>query len=116
MTEPSASEGESDSASSPRLSGPAAFFKAPFASPAGFFRTALVIAACFGLAHAAGLREHTRFLSGTEPAGAGGDAEAAMGVLYTLLYFAFVIAAPIFAVGALVFAGLNRALKAPDGR
>lgn len=77
------------------------FWRAPLLSPTGFLRIALWIALAFALAHLAGIRENTRMLSGTQPPGEGSDpiAAAVLGVIYTLAYFAFVIAAPIF-VGA----------------
>jgi hypothetical protein len=56
--------------------------------------TALAIAAAFGAAHLAGLREHTALLSGTSAA------SPALGVGYALLYFAFVVVAPILALAA----------------
>lgn len=91
-----------------------AFLREPSFSPLGFLRGALLLTALFLAAHAAGLREHTRFLSGTEPAGQGGELELVLGVLYAMLYFACVLGAPILAIAAGLLFGVERlARRAP---
>jgi hypothetical protein len=77
-----------------------------FFSPAGFLLTAALIAALYGLGHLAGLRESTTLLSGTSPPG--GAAGAALGLCYIALHFAFVVLAPILALGAAVLWALSR--------
>lgn len=88
----------------------AAFLKAPWLSPLGFLRAALWIAVLFGAAHALGLREHTRFLSGSAPPGEEGAASVALGLTYAFLYFAFVLAAPILIAASGVLLALERAI------
>ena len=71
-----------------------------------------LIGAAFAVAHLAGLRQHTAVLSGT-------SGSAALGVGYALLYFAFVVVAPMLALAAAIFwAGgrLGRALPVRDER
>jgi len=72
-------------------------------SPFGFLVAAALIAACYGAAHLAGLRDDTSVLSGTAPSGS-----AARGLLYVALHFAFVLAAPILALAALLLAAVER--------
>jgi hypothetical protein len=76
----------------------------PLVSPRSFVVLAIAIAVLFGVAHAVGLREHTSILSGTSLA----VESAAAGVIYTLLYFAFVLGAPILILAAAIFWGLSR--------
>ena len=76
----------------------------PLVSPRSFVVLAVVIAVLFGVAHAAGLREHTSILSGTDHAAG----SATLGLLYALLYFAFVLGAPILILAAAIFWALSR--------
>ncbi len=78
---------------------------AGFMSPRGFLAAAVVFAGLYGVAHLAGLRAYTSILSGTDPAAAG---PAALGLLYTLLYFGAVLGAPILILGAAILWGLSR--------
>ncbi|MFT3768593.1 MAG: hypothetical protein QM820_24365 [Minicystis sp.] len=73
---------------------------------------AAVIAALFAGAHVLGLRPYTAILSGTAPPGAGGGEAIILGLLYVLLYFAFVVGAPILAIAALSMWALARRAKA----
>lgn len=72
-----------------------------YLSPRGFFTRALWIAVAFLVVSLLGWRDETRFLSGT-PASAG------RGVIYAFVWFAFVLGAPVLAIGAAVFAALER--------
>ena len=70
-------------------------------SPAGLALRALLLAAGFAICEAAGLREHTTFLSGTAAAGGGGSVSVVWGVTYILAYLGFVLLVPIFLLAAL---------------
>lgn len=78
----------------------------PAFSPRGLLaRAALITLAC-GLAHLAGLRDYTTILSGTSPSGNPSDVlSTGLGTLYVVLYLAFTVAAPVFAIAAGLFAG-----------
>ncbi len=79
-------------------------------SPAGFLKAAAAIGVLYGAAHALGLREDTAFLSGTPPPH--GTAGVALGLAYVALHFAWVVGAPVLAMGAFVLWGLSRATRA----
>ncbi len=70
-------------------------------TPRGLARRAAMIGAAFLVAHLAGLRDHASFLSGTA-------SNASLGVIYVCLYFGAVLVAPPLAIGAGVFALLER--------
>lgn len=70
-------------------------------SPMGFVMAAGSITCAFALLHIAGLRESTTILSGTAPPGGG---SSGLGILYVVMYFAFVVIAPILAIAAVVMA------------
>jgi hypothetical protein len=86
--------------------------KAPAAKPSGgwfsprFFVTrALALAVLFLVAHLAGLREYTAFLSGTPAtAGVGMRLSAFYGLVYIALYLGFVVVAPILLMAAGILA------------
>jgi hypothetical protein len=67
----------------------------------GFLARALVLSALFALAHAFGLREQMRFLSGT-------PAVPLLGFLYGSLYFSFVLLVPALVIGAALLPLLGR--------
>ena len=76
---------------------------AEFCSPKDFVRRAAVIAFLFLVAHLAGLREYTSFLSGTVPSpDTSWKLTIFFGLIYLVLYFAFVLLAPILLLAALV--------------
>lgn len=77
-------------------------------SPAGLAITAAAIAALYAAMHALGLRPYTAILSGTSPPGASASASLALGLVYTALHFAFVIAAPILAIAAALMGLMTR--------
>lgn len=58
--------------------------------------------------HLAGWRASTMVLSGTRPAGVGGDQAAIQGILYILAHLGVTVIAPVFVLGAAVLAWLNR--------
>jgi hypothetical protein len=76
---------------------------APFFSPAGLTRRALLIALLFAICHLLGWREHTTFLSGT-PADAsiGVGASAVLGLIYMATYFGVVLLTPILLLASLL--------------
>jgi uncharacterized membrane protein YdcZ (DUF606 family) len=76
-------------------------------SPRGFLVTAVLLGGTFALAHALGLREQTRFLSGT-------PAWVFLGALYGVLYFASVLIVPPLVIAALTFAAIERILRAGE--
>ena len=83
-------------------------------SPRSLLVAAAALAIAFGLSHVAGLRHYAGFLSGSAPAGTGdGTLPAGFGVIYVLLYFAFVVIAPILALAAGILAVLTRRRR-PD--
>jgi hypothetical protein len=82
------------------------FWKTEFCSPKDLVFRALFVAALFGAAEVAGLREYTTFLSGTAAVPqASWNQVAFLGAIYLLLYFAFILAAPIFLLAAALLAG-----------
>ena len=79
------------------------FGRAKFLTPKDFLLRAVTIIVFFLIAHFAGLREYTSFLSGTVPSPDMGWQQAAFfGLVYLILYFAFVLLVPILLLAALV--------------
>jgi hypothetical protein len=91
------------------------FVRADFLGPKDFLLRATAIAVLFLVAHLAGLREYTSFLSGTVPSPDMGWQQAAFGgLVYLILYFAFVLLVPMLVIAALLqilFRFLMRWLK-----
>jgi len=83
--------------------------RAGFLSPTDLIVRAIVLSALFGLAHWAGLREHTTFLSGTlaDPS-MRWEWAAFLGCTYLVLCFALVLLVPI-----LLLAAVHRWLDQP---
>jgi hypothetical protein len=77
-------------------------------SPIGFATAALALALVYGALHLAGLRDDASFLSGTEPPDAFGTP---LGLAYVIAYFAFVVAAPILAIAAALWALANKLIE-----
>ncbi len=70
-------------------------------SPQRFVLRAAIIAVGFALCHLLGWREHTTFLTGTSSAaGTGLNTSAALGTIYMVAYFGFVLLAPILLLAA----------------
>ena len=79
------------------------FARAEFLSSKDFLLRAGAIAIVFLIAHLAGLREYTSFLSGTLPSSDMGWQQAAFGgLVYLILYFACVLLTPILVIAAIV--------------
>jgi hypothetical protein len=79
----------------------------PF-SPAGFLFVALVLAAAYLLCHAIGMRE---YVSSLPMVGVGRSARAGpvvLGLLYVVVYLAFVVGAPILVIASGIFAAVGR--------
>ncbi|MGH7954986.1 MAG: hypothetical protein ACREOZ_03410 [Gloeomargaritales cyanobacterium] len=86
------------------------FWQASFFSPQGFVQRALVIGLGFLTVHLAGLREYTSVLNGTiGSVSAGWETSAFLGVVYIIVYLAFVILAPVLVLAAIILAVLRRA-------
>lgn len=84
------------------------FGRAEFLTPKDFLLRAAVIGVFFLVAHLAGLREYTSFLSGTVPSPDMGWQRAAFfGLVYLILYFTFVLLVPILLIAAF----LQRAIR-----
>jgi hypothetical protein len=84
-------------------------FRAELLSPVGFLAVAGLIMLAYGAVEAAGWREHTTFISGTTAsADMRWQASAARGLAYMLVYFAFVLLAPILALAASFWAAGRR--------
>ena len=80
----------------------------PTFSPKGLLLWAGIVALGFLVCHAAGLREHTTVISGTSPTG---DVHSvlpiALGAVYAVVYFAFVLLVPILILAAAIFLALQ---------
>jgi hypothetical protein len=82
------------------------FGRSAFLGPKDLLLRAAAISVFFLMAHLAGLSEYTLFLSGTIPAPDVGWERAAFGgLVYLILYFAFVLLVPILLLAA-CFQGL----------
>lgn len=68
-------------------------------SPGFFLSRALFIALIYVIVNAAGLVEYTTFISGTVE-GASPTQAALLGLFYMMVYFAFVLVAPILVIAA----------------
>ena len=79
--------------------------KSSIVSPRGLASAALFLAVAYGAAHALGLRADATILSGTAPPDPGGTT---LGLVYVVLYFGFVVLAPILAIAAALMALLGR--------
>ena len=76
-------------------------FRAKLFSPLGFLLRVLLVAITFGICHAAGLREHTTFLSGTTTSVvATVDGSVVLGTFYVVAYHAFVLICPSLLLAA----------------
>jgi hypothetical protein len=84
---------------------PENFFSAKY-----FLTRAIVLCGLFAIAHLAGLREHTTFLSGTA-AGTNAESSAIFGVIYMLLYFGCIVFAPILVLASTLLWTATRFLK-----
>ncbi len=77
------------------------FWRAEFLSPKDLLFRAVTISVLFLIAHIAGLRDYTSFLSGTLPSPETSWKQASFfGLVYLLLYFAVVLFSPILLLAA----------------
>jgi len=74
------------------------------ASPGGFLVRAAVLAILYLAVHALGFRQYTSILCGTIPPGGA----AILGVVYIVLYFAFVLIVPTLVLGSGILWALQR--------
>src|ERR1051325_651691 len=75
--------------------------RADFLSSKWLLLRAALLVGLFGFCHAAGLREHTTFLSGTVTAvGMSREVSIVLGVTYLVAYFGFVLLSPILVLAA----------------
>jgi hypothetical protein len=78
-------------------------FHARFFTPKDFVLRAGLIAVLFLVAHLAGLREFTTFISGTSARPEWGwPVVALLGTAYLLLYFGCILAVPVLLLGAAI--------------
>ena len=76
-------------------------------TPRGFALLAAELAVLFLVCHAFGLRRYTCVLCGQSPTGDPADVvSSALGCLYILAYFLFVVGSPALALASLIFRGL----------
>jgi hypothetical protein len=85
-----------------------ALYGGPWISPLGLLKLAVALTLLYSVLAAASGREYVGFLSGTRPAGEQSEWWTLFGLLYVLIYFAFVLAVPILLLGAAFFAVLAR--------
>ena len=85
--------------------------RAGFLSPIGLVLRALLLAAVFVVCEAAGLREHTTFLSGTAASAGKWEASVVWGVIYILSYLGFVLLTPILLIAAAVLVAWQKLAK-----
>jgi hypothetical protein len=99
------------------LKGIREWLRADFLSPKDLLLRAGTISLCFGIAHLAGLRQHTTFLSGTlaDPA-MSWPLASFLGGLYVLLYFAFALLVPILVIAAGLAQGHHRVWRPKGSR
>jgi hypothetical protein len=85
------------------------FQRAEFLSPKDLLQRACAITLVFLLAHLAGLREFTSVLNGTVGSVAlGWHVSVALGVVYLLLYMAFVVLVPVLILAAMILLVFQR--------
>src|SRR5438093_1091099 len=88
------------------------FWRAKFLSPEDLIRRAVVICILYAVATIVGLREFTTVLNGT--AGSielGWKVSAFLGLLYTILYLAFVLLVPTLLLGVLLLLTWKKAFR-----
>jgi hypothetical protein len=84
-------------------------WKAEAFSPMFFIVRAAMLTVFYVVASVAGLREYATFLSGTSPnVNMSWQTASALGLVYILLYFAFILLVPILLIAAGLLAAWNR--------
>ena len=78
----------------------------PF-SPAGFLLCGLALSAVYLVCHAIGLREYVSSLPIVATGRSADATPVVLGLLYVVVYLAFVVAVPILVMASGVFAGLG---------
>lgn len=77
-----------------------------------FLKFAAILVVLYLIAHLAGLRGHTTILSGTLPSAESDQVVGvALGLVYVLLYFAFVVLVPVFLIAAGLSFGAERLIS-----
>ncbi len=85
------------------------FVSAGMFTATGLLVRAAVLAAAYGVAHAAGWRAYTSILCGTAPGGNPKDLLAvACGVVYVALHFAWVLGVPVLVIAGLLLGVAER--------
>jgi hypothetical protein len=80
------------------------FFGVSFFSPGGFLSYAVIITITYFLLEAIGLRSCTTVLFGMDSAAAGnGWLAMSLAGIYLFFYFAFIVLAPVFFLGSILF-------------
>jgi len=94
------------------------FLSAPFFSPGGFLSYAVIFTVTFFMLEAMGLRSYTAVLFGIDSIAAGnGSLAICMAGIYLFFYFAFIVLAPVFFLGSMLFllfsqlSGISRKLE-----
>ena len=88
------------------------FLSVPFFSPGGFLSYAVIITVTFFMLEAIGLRSYTAILFGMDSIAAGdGWLALCMAGIYLFFYFAFIVLAPIFFVGSILFLFILKVFK-----
>jgi hypothetical protein len=81
-------------------------------TPRGFVWAAAALCLLYAVCHVLGWREYTAFLSGSAPAAERANLCLALGIVYAVAYFGFVLLAPILLIAAGIFALLLHARRA----
>jgi len=85
------------------------FLSAPFFSPGGFLSYAVIFTVTFFMLEAMGLRSYTAVLFGIDSIAAGnGSLAICMAGIYLFFYFAFIVLAPVFFLGSMLFLLFNK--------
>lgn len=88
-----------------------AVVRAQVFSPRWFLSRAALITIFYVICHAAGLRAHVAFLSGTSGSGSMSiNLSAILGLTYIVGHFGFVLVVPIFLIAAVLLMGRQRFL------
>ncbi len=86
-----------------------AAWRADFLSPKDFVLRALLISLAFGIVHLLGFRQFTSVLNGTTGSMTmSWQAAAVRGVIYVILYLAFILLVPTFLIAAGILTGRRK--------
>jgi len=85
------------------------FLSAPIFSPGGFLSYAVIFTVTFFMLEVLGLRSYTTVLFGMDSIAAGnGSLAICMAGIYLFFYFAFIVLAPVFFLGSMLFLLFNQ--------